>query len=163
MTNENKAIRTLYTLFLGVMIVLFIGFGINTFYSQPSAPEYPAYTQTYEDSTKQIDEQNRIQKEYETKQKAYEKKNASYSRNVAIITLVASVGLVYVSVAQAKKLGILSDGVMFGGLFTLIYAIIRSVATNNKQFIFIAVSVSLAIVIYLGIHRFVKPDKAKKK
>jgi enoyl-CoA hydratase/carnithine racemase len=60
-----------------------------------------------------------------------------------------------------KKIKILAEGIMLGGLFTLIYSIGRSFASEDAKYSFLVVSIGLVIVIYLGYHRFVRAPKPK--
>jgi hypothetical protein len=80
----------------------------------------------------------------------------TYDRNTSIITLGAAVIFLVVSIIFEKKIKIIADGVMLGGLFTLIYSIGRGFASQNTKYTFLAVTVDLVIVLYLGYHRFVR-------
>ncbi|QQS18821.1 hypothetical protein IPL68_02020 [Candidatus Saccharibacteria bacterium] len=52
---------------------------------------------------------------------------------------------------------------MLGGLFTLIYSIGRGFASQNSKYVFIAITVGLALVIYLGYRRFAHENLPPKK
>jgi predicted histidine transporter YuiF (NhaC family) len=163
--DDNKLIRLVYTFFLGLLLAIFVGVGINTFYDAPQAPEYPIELNTYgkEPTTEQVDKQ----KEFDKKAEEHNKKMQPYNRNVSILTLVAAVVLLAVSLVYEKRMKVIADGVMLGGLFTLVYSIGRGFASENTDYVFVMVTIGLAIVLYLGYHRFIRvqgaPAKSAKK
>lgn len=164
MNDDNKVLKIVYTFFLGVLIAIFIGVGIDTFYPSPESPDYPVETQVYDDS-KQSKAQIEKQKEYDRAQRQYEAEVVPYNRDVSIIALVSAVVLLAASLYVEKRHArVLADGVMLGGLFTLIYGLMRGSAAEDSRYVFIAVTISLVIVLYLGYHRFVEPqEKVTKK
>ncbi len=151
-------LKLVYSLFLGLLIVIFISVGISTFYEQPKTPEYPV---TYESgpSGPSLREQE-VQKDFDVKQKEWTKKNEVYSRNVAVVAAVLAILLIGLSIWLHPKLDVITDGIMFGGVFTLIYAIILSFQANNEKFTFGVVSVGLATAFVLGYVRFIKSSAA---
>lgn len=156
--EDNKALRLVYTFFLGLLLAIFIGVGINTFYVPPKAPEFET-TQAY--TEKPTAEQNAKQQEYDRQFKDYLERSKPYNQNVSMITLAGAVILLAISLGFEKKIKIISDGVMLGGLFTLIYSLGRGFASENSKYVFAVVSVGLVIVLYLGYHKFVRTKKSK--
>ncbi len=159
---KTSGLELIYTFFLAILIALFFGLGVSAFYPAPKAPEYPielsapikepAVTgQTQE----QIDAQNR----YEQEQKDYTKKFASYNRNVSIITLGLAVVALVISLAFLNNIYVISNGLLLGGVFTLIYSIFRGFMTEDTQYRFVIVSVGLLITLVLGYIKFIKPQK----
>lgn len=158
--EDNKIIKLVYTFFLGLLIAVFVGVGVNTFYPGPKMPEYPTSLST--PATKDVaDKEIAAQRNYDAQHKKYTEASNPYNRNVSIVVLVAAVALLTVSILTEIKMRIISDGVMLGGLFTLVYSIGRSFASSNSKYVFLVTSVGLAIVIYLGYHRFVRPHAIK--
>lgn len=152
--EENKIIKLVYTFFIGILIALFVGVGINTFYTSPQSPRYPTELNTYskEPTAQQIENQKKFDQENET----YMERLKPYNRNVSIMTLVAAVALLALSMVYERRIKVIADGIMFGGLFTLLYSIGRGFASENSKYVFATVSVGLAVALYLGYHRFVK-------
>jgi hypothetical protein len=152
--EENSILRLIYTIFLGILIALFVGVGINTFYSSPVPPKNPIELNTYgkELSADQI----KAQKELDRKNEKYQEKLKPYNRNVSIMTLVAAVALLAGSMVFQKRVKVLADGIMLGGLFTLLYSVGRGFASENSKYVFTVVTLGLLVVIYLGYHRFVQ-------
>lgn len=92
------------------------------------------------------------------------KKMNPYNRNVSIISLSAAVVLLALSMfLEGRNIKVISDGVMLGGLFMLVYSIGRGIASQDNKYMFGAVSVGLVVVLYLGYHRFVESKSSKKK
>jgi hypothetical protein len=100
--------------------------------------------------------------EYDKQYAIYTENSNTYNRNVSIITLTAAVLLLVVSFYYEKKIIVLADGIMLGGLFTLIYSIIRGFISTDNRSVFIIVAVGLGAVLYIGFHKFVKMPKPKK-
>lgn len=151
---ENKLLRLVYTLFLGLVLAVFDGMGIATFYESPKQPEYPIFSDAQLSQVKTSPEVNAAQIKYEQQYRQYEKVAQAYHRNVSIIAMIAAVVLLVISFWLERKNSVVTNGVMLGGVFTLIYGIGRGIASTDTKYTFIAVSVSLAVILYLGYHRF---------
>ena len=154
--DYNKILNLIYVLFVGLLIAIFVGVGINTFYEPPEQPEYP-YDYGYQEETSE--EQIKLEKQYEKENDKYEKEAKEYYGNASVLAVSSSVVLIAFSIAYAKKIKTIGDGVMLGGLFTLLYSIGLGIASTNSKLNFGIVSVSLVVVIYLGYHRFIKTEK----
>ena len=100
-----------------------------------------------------------VQQEFDRADEAYLEKMKPYNRNVSVITMAAAVTLLTVSMVFEKRMKIIADGVMLGGLFTLFYSIGRGFASENSKYVFAVVTIGLILVLYLGYHRFVKPHQ----
>lgn len=158
--DDNKILKIVYTFFLGLLLAIFVGVGINTFYEGPKAPDYPTSLNTYgKDLT---DEQLAEQKKFDSQIQQHTRAQKPHSRNVSIITLAAAVILLVISIVFEKRMKIIADGVMLGGLFTLFYSIGQSFASEDSKYTFIVITIGLGIVLYLGYHRFVRIHPAKK-
>lgn len=156
--EDNKILKATYTFFLGLIISLFIGLGISTFYAAPQMPEYPVVS-----FEKPSEEEKQQQKEYDEKFKKYEQANNTYSRNVSIITLGASVVLLVISFAYEKRNAVISNGILLGSVFTLLYSIIRGMISQDSKYAFMAVSVGVLIALYLGSRHFGNNTKQSSK
>lgn len=156
MAEESGILRLVYTFFLGLLLAIFVGFGINTFYPGPEMPKYPSELNTYTNK-EMTREQEVVQRAYDKKMDTWNEEMKPYSRNVSIIAMAAALILLAISFIFEKKIRVIADGVMLGGLFTLLYAIIRGTMSADSKYVFAMVSLGLIIVLYLGYHRFVKP------
>lgn len=152
--EENKVLRLIYTFFVGILLVIFVGVGINTFYEPPAPPKYPIALNTY--GKVPTAEQAAAQREFDRENEKYQEVLKPYNRNVSVITLAAAVALFIGSALTQKRIRLLADGIMLGGLFTLFYSIGRGFASDNGKYVFTTVTIGLIIVLYLGYHRFVR-------
>ncbi len=153
----SPMLKIIYTLFLGLLIALFVGTGIEAFYPSPKAPEMPISSQY---SNKDMDQKEKeTDKKFQEDQKNYLNDFRNYSQKVFIIALISSVIILIISMIFASLLKELADGVLLGGVFTLLYSIIRAIMSENSQYRFIAVSIGLIIAIFLGYLKFIKEPK----
>jgi lipopolysaccharide export LptBFGC system permease protein LptF len=159
---ENQVLKIVYTFFLDIIITLFVGLGIRTFYAPPEPPQFPSAQITKANPTDQeLAEQLKQQEAYERAFRAYDEQNSIYNRNVSTISLVASVVLLGLSLLLEKRNRVLANGILLGGLFTLLYSIGRGFASQDTLMTFLAVSVGLAVALFLGYRRFFdKPTAA---
>lgn len=155
-------VQVLYKLFLALMVALFVGFGISVFYPAPDSPDYPVELQT-KSSESFSAEQNNINDEFNQKQKIYLDQFPLYNRNVSAIAIGVSVILLTLSLTVLMAVAIIGDGVLFGGLFTLIYGIIRGFMSEDSKYQFVVVTVGLIIALALGYIKFIRPEKRKNK
>ncbi|AMM32547.1 hypothetical protein SA2016_1873 [Sinomonas atrocyanea] len=100
---ENKALRIVFPVFLGVLLALLIGFGLQAVYPQPESPS-PGYEAPYE--------------AYLASLQAYERIAAAVLSGLAVVLLAAG------SLLPARAAA-LAEGLLLGGVFTLIYAAAR--------------------------------------
>ena len=154
----SPILKIIYTIFLGLMVALFIGMGIAAFYESPKAPDHPIVLDNG-GKTETVDQKvARVQ--FEAEQKTFQEKFSVYNRNVFIIGLICAVIVLMISLAMTAFLKDLSDGILLGGVFTLLYSIIRGIMSENSQFRFLAVSVGLILALFLG---YLKLNKSVKK
>lgn len=154
-------IRWLYTIFLAVLLVTFVGVGIAAFYKAPKSPEYPnemKYPETQPVTSPSAMTITR-QKEFDAKQKEFIEKNEAYNKNVSTIAIVAALIVLVLCISLLSKILYLSDGLLLGGVLILGYAIIRGFGTGDEMFRFIIVSIGLIVAIFLGYWKFVRKEK----
>jgi len=159
-------LKFLYTIFVGLLIASFVGFGIEAFYPTPSQPEYPTACEGKMSMTpdgtsvpvsgSESEECNQLIKEYNAAGDRYQEENNIHNRNVSLISLVVSVIILAASLALAHKLNILADGLVLGGTLTLFYGIIRGLMTDQAGYRFAVVSVGLLATLVIGYLKFVR-------
>ena len=173
-------IKILYCIFLGALVVLFVGWAMAAWYPTPQwETEYPGVPEYYTSepsppSAEELkllspsDRRARVQ-EYKADHKAYEawqkkhdelqkdlsRKVEKQGRNVALISLLFSVVVTAIGVGFSNRLPVISEGLLLGGLFTLIYSIGWSFVRAPKIAV-LPVGVGLIVMIALGYKRFVR-------
>jgi hypothetical protein len=158
-------LKFIYTVFIGLLFATFIGVGIATFYEYPKQPEYISPPLTPEKTATESAQTNEAFQKYEAinrkQQDEYQKQYKAYSRNVSIIALVFALIAVVVSLTFIKNLQVISDGLLLGGVLTLLYSIGWGFATDDNKFRFLVVTIGFVISLILGYLKFVKPQLAK--
>lgn len=156
-------IKFIYTIFLGIFVATFVGVGISAFYQEPKYPEPPLVIKYCSpEMTKDAEKYKEFQKvaeKYDKEQQAFQKTISTYNRNVSIISLIAAIILVIVSLTFLRKIYLIADGLLLGGVLTLLYSIIRGFGTDDNMFRFIVVSIGLLISLILGYYKFIKSKK----
>jgi lipopolysaccharide export LptBFGC system permease protein LptF len=161
-------LRVIYSIFIAILFATLVGVGIAAFYPGPKAPEYPVeLTRVSETATPapgvESEEFKREQRDFEQKQRAYQSAAETYSRNVSLIALAASVLALVVSLTLFRRIMLIADGLLLGGLFTLIYSIGRGFGSGDDVFRFIVTTVGFLVAVTLGYLKFVYHEKPKKR
>jgi hypothetical protein len=155
-------IRYIYTFFVGLFLAIFVGMGIQVFYDSPKPPEAPDwYNSTSMGKFEPSEAERKQESEYNAKMKVFNETTMSnYNRNVSIIVLSCAVVVLAISLIFDAKLGVIADGLLLGGIFTLLYGIGRGIAVDSNKFRFLVASIGLLITIVLGFLKFA-PIKLK--
>ena len=143
-------LRIIFTLFVGAILALFIGFGIHTFYPPPGPPDTASAEFKANPSDADIEKASSAQKAYDT---AYQ----AYSRNVSMVSMGGAVLLLALSLGLERKNKVMANGILLGGLLTLVYGVARGFASRDTTTLFITLTVALALVMVLGFRRFRRP------
>lgn len=149
-------IKIIYTLFLALLVAFFVGLGIDAFYPGPKAPQYPMELDQVKPGCEETLEQQTTKKEFNQSQNKFMEDSKSYNRNVSIISLVASIIILIVSLTLLSKIKMIADGILLGGVFAVIYSIARGLMCDSSQFRFLIVSVGLIIAFVLGYVKFIR-------
>ncbi len=161
-------IKLIYTLFLGILIAIFVGVGIAAFYPAPKAPEnisLPKLVSPPPTDSKEYNVYYQQQKQEDIENQkmwdAYNKQQNIYQRNVSVIALISAIIVLVVSLTFFKSILVIADGLLLGGVFTLIYSIGRGFETQDNMFRFLVTSVGLITALTLGYIKFIKPATNK--
>ncbi len=149
-------IKYIYTFFLGLLLATFVGVGISTFYPSPKEPTMPDSYMRAIDSKELTAEQKQAEETYLSEQKTFQTTFSTYNRNVSLIALVFSLVALVIALGFAHTLPVITDGLLLGGVFTLLYSIGRGLASEDPQFRFIVTTVGLIIALVLGYLKFIR-------
>jgi hypothetical protein len=164
--SVSTALQTIFSFFLGLMVLAFIGVGVNTFYQSPAE----IHEQQVQDLQRQRDELNvqangrtlglptgrdgptdrraeRLRRTIDQEQKAWARVNVIL---VVFATIVMSVSLV-----RSEQLRVLGNGLLLGGLFTMIYGVGWVIFSGNSVARFAVMAFALVVAIGLGYAKFV--------
>lgn len=155
-------IKYVYIVFLGIILATFVGVGIAAFYKGSVYPETPlllkySAPQTATPSAEYI----RNQEAFDAQSKQYQKDLEMYNRNVSMISLAFSILMLILSLNFAKKIPVIADGLLLGGVLTLAYSVVRGFNTNDDVYRFLVVGAGLVVAMILGYIKFVKPSRKK--
>ncbi|MDD3156130.1 MAG: hypothetical protein PHP14_01610 [Candidatus Pacebacteria bacterium] len=153
-------IKSIYNIFLALLIALFVGFGIDSFYISPKYPEYPNKPISFESEKEEdIQKQMEINQEFEEKSKEYREELKQYNKNVSIIVIGISIVILVLSLTLLSKIHIIANGVLLGGVFTTVYGLIRGIMSDSSVFRFIIITIGLVITLVIGYIKFIKSRK----
>jgi hypothetical protein len=65
-----------------------------------------------------------------------------------------------VALTAATKLSVIADGLLLGGLFTLLYSLGLGLSTDDTSYRFIIITIGLAAALFIGYWKFLRADKA---
>jgi len=164
----NSLIKIGLGLALAVVYPFMVGFGIEAFYAPPqqayevcrSADPNTPVKEGETPAKMYIDPQNDAK--YKVCYDKAQEKVDIHSRNLFIIaTAFGFLAIIVGTLLFSEKLGPVGPGLVFGGLFTILYGTMRSFRSLDKQWIFIEL-----VVVFIGIilvtWRYIKTLNYKK-
>jgi hypothetical protein len=160
--GRNIVLIFIYSIFIGVLFATLVGVGIAAFYTQPKPPEYPSALKIPREgglNQPVFEELKGEQEQYDRLEKAFQNQMEVYNRNVSIVAIIASIITLVVSLTLFDKILLIADGLLLGGVLTILYSIIRGFGSGNNKFQFIIVSTSFVIALFLGYLKLAKPAK----
>lgn len=169
--RQHYALQTIFSFFLGLMVVAFIGVGVNTFYPSPG-DRYQAQLQPLFDQQSLLQAGGKtltpaedaqaaaLQKQINEIQAKQRVEEQSWSLNTSIILVVFATLVMGVSLVRADQLRVLSNGLLLGGLFTMLYGMGWTIASGTSNTRFFVVLFALGVTIALGYVKFVRLRQA---
>ncbi|PWB74889.1 MAG: hypothetical protein C3F15_07125 [Holophagae bacterium] len=167
--RQPHALQTIFSFFLGLMVLAFIGVGVNTFYPSPAQ----AHQDQRQELQRQRDELNveangrrldtdqqaemdRLIADQNSLQRTIDAEEKGWARVTSIILVVFATIVMGVSLMRSEQLRVLSNGLLLGGLFTMIYGVGWVVFSGNSVTRFAVMAFALAVAIGLGFVKFVR-------
>lgn len=130
--KANAVLQIIFAFFLGLVVLAFVGIGVNTFY--PS-PDYPVDV-TLQDSWSEMRDR--------------------WALVTGIVLLLCATVLLAVSLYLPEHQAVLSNGILLGGVFTLVYAVGMTFSADTSLIRFVVVTAALVIAIGAGYLKFVR-------
>ena len=169
--GRSTGLRTIFSFFLGLMLVAFAGVGVYTFYPPPDEfntqiRELNRREEMIRDSRPpdQLTEEDRAQirdvnQERYALQDAMREAQRPWGRTTSIILMVTATLAMAVSLIWADQLPVISNGLLLGGVFTMLYGVGWIIATDVSKARFVVMAIALVITLALGYARFVRGGK----
>ncbi len=129
---QDKWIKRLYIIFVGIILSFTTGFGVAAFYPEPQQPVYPnsrilpkscfetPEVQSSSECQRLTQENDQKQQDYQVKLEEHRNKNAGYTRTA--IFLGVSVGAIFavLGLLLIKLSPLVANGLMLAGVLTAV-------------------------------------------
>lgn len=168
------ALQLIFSVFLGLLLVVFIGVGMWTFYPGPmdqDSPQEQELQKLYREQERLYGKQGglqqpvdeaeieRIQTRIDELQKERQALQDDWARNTSIIILVFATLLMAISLFLPDHMRVFSNGILLGGLFSVIYGTGWSFAGGDSRARFFVVAAALALALGIGYMRFIRSKR----
>lgn len=129
--KRNVALQIIFAFFLGLVLVAFVWIGVITFYPEPS------WTTDGGDAAAK-----------------------TWRLMVGIILLVTATIVLAISLALPATLDAIANGLLLGGVFTMISAVAMALSSESGPWRFAVVTAALVVTIGIGYLRFGRGPRA---
>jgi hypothetical protein len=172
--RQHYALQTIFSFFLGLMVLAFVGVGVNTFYPSPAEK----YVKQMRETSRRQEALNRqavpgsmtaadaarldslaAKQDAINEQQQAEMKD--WARVTSIILVLFATLALAVSLILSEQLRVISNGLLLGGLFTMVYGVGWVIFSGNSVARFWVILFALIVAIGLGYLKFVRGRKEK--
>lgn len=171
--GPGTGLQLVFTIFLGLMLTAFFGVGVYTFHPPPGREYDGELQQLHRDqqdiremrsdselSAADRDSLSAIQTEIREFEDARRERSEGWATSTSIVLVVLATISMAVSLVRADQLRILSNGLLLGGVFTMLYGTGWIVASGDSRMRFWVMTAALVITVGLGYLRFVRTKGA---
>ena len=178
MTGRGRSggLQTIFSFFLGLMVTAFVGVGAYTFHPPPHEQlarqvqqldrqevairdSRPPEQLTAEDRAAQI---QMLNSERDQLSDAMQQAREGWARSTSIILITLATLVMAVSLVRSEQLPVVGNGLLLGGLFTMVYGIGWIISTETSVLRFVVMTVALSITLALGYFRFVRAQASPR-
>jgi hypothetical protein len=162
-------LQTIFAIFLGLMVTACAGVGLYTFYPSPdrvsndrmlalNRQELAIRNAKAPDDLTAGDRQRiqQIQDELAQLEDARRVAREAWGRRTSIALITLATVAMMLSLARSVQLPAISNGLLLGGVFTMVYGVGWIIVTDGSMARFFVMTVALAITLALGYVRFVR-------
>lgn len=167
--RQNYALQTIFSFFLGLMVLALIGVGVNTFYQSPAEK----YSKQQQDLSRQMEALNikgapdafsasdkvelaRLQTAQNALQDKMTAEMQVWGGNTSIILVIFATIVMSISLVRSEQLRVISNGLLLGGLFTMIYGVGWVIFSGTSTARFFVIVFGLGVTVGLGYLKFVR-------
>ena len=166
--TRGSGLRTIFSFFLGLMLTAFVGVGVYTFHPPPEQfDEQIRNLGRREQAIREARAPNELTIADRDSLRAIERRRNEltdaalaarkpWGRSTSIILIVFATLAMVVSLIRADQLPVISNGLLLGGLFTMLYGVGWIIATDTSVGRFAVMTIALLITLALGYVRFVR-------
>lgn len=145
-------LKGIYIFFIGVLAAVVIGTGIAAFYPAPKPPQA-----SFSSGAQTKAGEQRLQRAWTT----YSDALAAYQRNASLVAFALGLALGIAALAFSAKIPVIGDGMLLGGMFTIVYGVGIGVMSGSDKFRFVIGLLGLGAAIAIGYVKFVRPASGK--
>jgi len=167
--RQQYALQTIFSFFLGLMVLAFVGVGVNTFYPEPSLRQaeeqqlwremeaiQPKAVQGGELDATALARRNAIQARLDELRAELEAAREVWARNTSIVLVAFATGVMGVSLIRSDQLRVISNGLLLGGLFIMVYGAGWVIFSGKSTARFVVITFALLVTLGLGYLKFVR-------
>ncbi|NLB43498.1 MAG: hypothetical protein GX815_14850 [Clostridiales bacterium] len=166
----NSALQIIFSFFLGLMVVALVGVGTNTVLPSPA----DRYNEQIQELSRELDsyhiktstnnelspteqaEYEAIQREITELYTVSDLETRDWARTSSIILVIFATLVMSISLIRAEQLKVLSNGLLLGGIFTMIYGAGWAVFSGSSPIRLAVITFALIVTIGLGYLKFVR-------
>lgn len=161
-------LRTIFAFFLGLMLTAFVGVGVYTFHPPPQRfdteiRDLGRKEQALRDArapneltSADRDSLHAIERRRNELIDAAAAARIPWARTTSITIIVVATLAMAASLVGADRLHVISNGLLLGGVFLMLYGVGWIIATDTSVARFVVITIALAITLALAHARFVR-------
>lgn len=168
--RTRGALQTIFSFFLGLMVLAFIAVSVNTFYRSPQDRNQPEM-QRIDQRISQLDskqpgggslsasdqaELDRLRSQQMELQNRIQSEMEGWSLNTSIVLIVYATAVMGVSLIRSEQLRVISNGLLLGGLFSMLYGAGWVIFSGSGVARFVVILFAFGITVGLGYAKFVR-------
>lgn len=168
--RNSNALQIIFSFFLGLMVLAFIGIGVNTFYPSPVDRNQDELQSLYRQQerlsgkvvpsseTSEADraELDRVQKQIDAITKRQDAQMKVWARNTSIVLILFATIVMGISLVRSEQLRVISNGLLLGGLFTMVYGSGWVIFAGKSTARFVVILLAFMVTLALGYAKFVR-------
>jgi Flp pilus assembly protein TadB len=167
--SRGTGLQTIFAFFLGLMVTAFVGVGVYTFYPSPERPfrdrmvslnrQEQAIRNSKAPDALTTEDRARIQALQDELAEAQDASRAAgerWGRRTSMVLIALATLAMVISLAGGAALPVINNGLLLGGVFTMVYGVGWIIVTDSSRARFFVMTVALGITVALGYARFVR-------
>jgi len=165
----SAGLQTIFSFFLGLMVTAFVGVGVYTFHPPDTGLERQVRELDRQEQAASAgrvtgepteEERARVQELVDARNAAvdaHQEARDAWGRSTSMILIAFATLVMVISLVRADQLPVISNGLLLGGVFTMVYGVGWIVVSDTSFTRFVVLTVALALTLGLGFFRFVRP------